>query len=158
LAYALRALGAAGVLALALAGAPAAAAAPVGLSAPTWKELSPADREILAPLQPDWDGWDAQRRQKWLGIAKRYPKLAPAEQQRLQQQMHTWASLTPAQRQAAREQYKSYKQLPPEQRQHVQEKWQEYQQLPPDKRRELASRTPAPSAPAGRPAPPTKTD
>jgi ABC-type Zn2+ transport system substrate-binding protein/surface adhesin len=100
-------------------------------------------------LASDWDKLDASRRQKWLGIAKRYPQLAPAEQERIQHQMHAWASLTPAQRQAAREQYKSLKQLPPEQRQRVQEKWQEYQQLPPEKRRELAGRTPA-TQPSGK--------
>ena len=79
-----------------------------------------------------------QRKQKWLGIAQRYPKMPPAQQQRVQQQMGAWASLTPDQRRVAREQYKSLKQLPPEERQAVREKWQEYQQLPPEKRRELA--------------------
>ena len=82
----------------------------------------------------------AQRKQKWLGIAQRYPKMPPAQQQRVQQQMGTWANLTPEQRRVAREQYKSLKQLPPEKRQEVREKWQEYQQLPPEKRRELARR------------------
>jgi acyl-CoA reductase-like NAD-dependent aldehyde dehydrogenase len=106
--------------------------------------LSPADKQILAPLAPDWDQWDAQRKQKWLGIAKRYPTLGPTEQQRVQQQMRAWAQLTPAQRQAAREQYKTLKQLPPEQRAEVRQKWQEYQQLPPEKRSELATPTPPP--------------
>ncbi|HXX86356.1 MAG TPA: DUF3106 domain-containing protein [Casimicrobiaceae bacterium] len=110
-------------------------------------ELSPAERQILAPLAPDWDKFPAERKQKWLGIARRYPSLAPAEQQRIQQQMRPWADLTPAQRQAAREQYKTLKKLPPEQRQEVVQKWQEYQQLPPETRREL-------SAPGGaKPAP-----
>ncbi|HVP87689.1 MAG TPA: DUF3106 domain-containing protein [Casimicrobiaceae bacterium] len=110
------------------------------LHAPTWAELSPADKQTLAPLANEWDSFPAERRQKWLGIAKRYPKMAPAEQQRVQQQMHAWVNLTPAERQAAREQYKNLKQLPPDKRQHMTEKWEEYQQLPPDKKRELASR------------------
>ena len=53
---------------------------------------------MLAPLAPDWDKLDAQRKQKWRGIAQRYPKMAPDEQQRVQQQMRPWAELTPQQR------------------------------------------------------------
>lgn len=128
-------------------------AGPLVLHSPAWSELSPGDRQILAPLASDWNQWDLQRKQKWLGIAKRYPSLTPTEQQRVQQQMHAWAQLTPAERQAAREQYKSMKQLPPERREEVRQKWQEYQQLPPEKRRELAtSRAGPPGAGATPPA------
>ncbi len=150
LAQALRALIAATVLAVAVGSSPAAAVA-VGPRAPSWAELSPADKQVLAPLSGEWDSLDAPRRQKWLGIAKRYPKLAPDEQQRVQQQMSTWAHLTPEQRNQARQQYKTIKQLPPDQRQQVQQKWQEYQQLPPEKRRELTSRGAAPPQPSGAP-------
>lgn len=115
-------------------------AGPVILHSPTWAELSPANKAALAPLASQWDQLDGQRRRKWLGIAQRYPKMPPAQQERAQQQMATWAKLTPDQRHAAREQYKSFKQLPPEKRQEVREKWQQYQQLPPEKRRELARR------------------
>jgi Protein of unknown function (DUF3106) len=97
---------------------------------------------VLAPLASDWEHLDAPRRQKWLGIAHRYPAMPPAEQQRVQQQMRAWAQLTPAQRQAARERYKTLKQMPPEQRQAVRDKWQEYQQLPPEQRRALAATPP----------------
>ena len=41
------------------------------------------------------DQWDAQRKAKWRGIAQRYPKMGPDEQQRIQQQMKSWAELTP---------------------------------------------------------------
>lgn len=100
---------------------------------------------------------EVQRKQKWLGIAKRYPKLPPAEQQRIQEQMGTWARLTPDERRAARERFKTIKQLPPEQRQAVRQKWQEYQQLPPEKRQELATPPTPPAAPipAGKATPTT---
>lgn len=150
MAQALRALIAAGLLAVALAASPAADA--LGTRAPSWAELSPADKQVLAPLAGQWDSYDAQRRQKWLGIAKRYPKLAPAEQQRLKEQMGAWAQLTPDQRKQAREQYKTIKQLPPDKRRQVEQKWEEYQRLPPEKRRELTARGSPPSgAPASRP-------
>jgi hypothetical protein len=85
---------------------------------------------------------EVQRKQKWLSIAKRYPTLPPAQQERIQAQMSAWARLTPDERRIAREQFKNLRQLPPEQRKEVRQKWQEYQQLPPEKRRELG----APSA------------
>ena len=150
---------AAALLAAACYGASAMAdRAPVTAHSPTWAELSPANKAALAPLASQWDQLDSQRKQKWLGIAQRYPKMPPAQQERVQQQMGAWASLTPEQRRIAREQYKSLKQLPPERRA-VREKWQEYQQLPPEKRRELArkgenaSAAGKPKAPAPTPAP-----
>ena len=106
----------------------------------------------------EWDKLDAQRKQKWLGIAQRYPKMSVEEQARVRQQMGTWAQLSPAERQAAREQYKSLRALPPEKKQEVRQQWEQYQSLPPEKRRELATRPPpatAPAAPRGvRPASP----
>ena len=126
-----------------VASSPAAAVGP-GQQAPTWAQLSPGNRQVLAPLASEWDSFDPQRKQKWLGIANHYPMLAPVEQQRVQQQMSAWAHLTPEQRQLARQQYKNLRQVPPEQRQQVAQKWHEYQQLPPEKRREFAARGAAP--------------
>jgi len=74
--------------------------------------------------------------------------MAPDEQQRIQQQMKSWAQLTPQQRAVAREQYKSLRQLPPEKKDEVRQRWEEYQNLPPDQKRELAAR--AQQSPGGR--------
>ena len=49
----------------------------IALKSPAWKDLSGQDRQVLAPLASDWDHLDAARKQKWLGIAKRYPTLRP---------------------------------------------------------------------------------
>jgi hypothetical protein len=95
---------------------------------PAWTELSPAQQQVLAPLQGDWEQLDTTRRKKWISIANRYPTMKPAEQQRLQKRMQEWAQLTPEERRAARERYQSLKKLPPQQRREVREKWQEYQQ------------------------------
>ena len=101
MAQTLRALIAVALLAGVLASAPATAVG-TGPHAPTWTQLSPADRQVLAPLASEWDSFDADRKQKWLGIAHRYPKLSPVEQQRIQQQMSAWTHLTPEQRRIAR--------------------------------------------------------
>src|SRR5439155_1564947 len=95
LAQELRALICLAVLAAACISAPAVAG-PLAPRAPAWSELSAADQRTLAPLAPDWDQLDAQRRQKWLGIAKRYPNLGPAQQQRVQQQTRACPSHWPS--------------------------------------------------------------
>jgi hypothetical protein len=106
---------------------------------PAWTELTPAQQQVLAPLQGDWEQLDTMRRKKWISIANRYPTMKPAEQQRLQKRMQEWAQLTPEERRAARERYQSLKKLPREQRREVKEKWQEYQQS-------VAPPSPAPAA------------
>ena len=139
-----------------------AAAGPLVARTSNWADLSPYDKQVLAPLAPEWDKFDTQRKQKWLGIVQRYPNMPPDQQQRIQEQMGAWARLTPDERRAARAQFKTLKQLPPEQRQEVQQKWQEYQQLPPEKKQELSKRPvapavgppPAKATPATTPAPP----
>ena len=105
--------------------APAFAAQPSKPAAirPAWSDLTSAQQQILSPLAPDWESLDATRRKKWVSIANRYPKMKPAEQQRLQEQMKKWAALTPKQREEARQRYRT---LTPEQRRAMSRQWQEY--------------------------------
>ena len=125
---------------------------------PAWSELTPAQQKVLAPLQPDWDSLDTTRRRKWVGIAERYPKMKPAEQQRLQKRMTDWAKLTPAQRQEAREKYLEIKKLPAKKRQEVKAQWEQYQgSLAPPADPAPDASHPGPGAPATEPpAPPVE--
>jgi len=111
---------------------------------PDWSQLTPEQQQILAPLSSDWNNWEDRRRKKWLLLAKRYPKMKPDEQQRLQTQMKDWAKLTPAQRRIARENYKKLAKQPPEKRAAVKQNWHEYQ-----KQKQASSDTapPPPAAP-----------
>jgi hypothetical protein len=104
---------------------------------PAWVELSPEQRQILSPLQADWENFERERRLKWIGIAKRYPKMKPEEQARVQRRMQAWAKLTPEQRRQARE---SYKNIAKDKDRHgdLREQWAEYQALPPEERQSLA--------------------
>jgi len=97
-----------------------------------WGSLTAEQQTVLAPLKGDWEKLDAERRQKWLGIAKRYPKMKPEAQARVQRRMQAWAMLTPEQRRQARENYKELaKTAPKEKRPNLREQWAEYQrQLP----------------------------
>ncbi len=124
---------------------------------PTWGELTQEQQQILAPLAVDWDNLEPARKRKWIGIAKRYPKMKPDEQATLQRRMQAWVKLTPKERQAARERYKKMEKLPPDKKQGLKQQWEEYNRLPEQERRKLGS-TPrklaAPTRPAKSPAEP----
>ncbi|TSA17152.1 MAG: DUF3106 domain-containing protein [Betaproteobacteria bacterium] len=114
-------------LCIALSALPAFAAA--DKKQPDWAQLTQAQQQVLAPLASDWNNFDDRRRKKWLLTAKRYPKMKPEEQQRLQTQMRDWAKLTPEQRRLARENYKKLAKEPPEKREVVKQNWHERQKL-----------------------------
>jgi hypothetical protein len=91
-----------------------------------WSQLSPAQKELLAPLEPDWPNIDAQRQKKWLAMAARFPSLPADERARIKERMADWARLSTAERGRARLQFLEARQLPADERQ---AKWQEYQAL-----------------------------
>jgi hypothetical protein len=104
---------------------------------PSWATLTPAQRSALAPLERDWAGIDAPRKQKWLDIAARMPKMPADERQRVQQRMHEWTKLSPQERGQARLHYQEARQITPQERQ---QRWEAYQALPPEQRQQLADR------------------
>ncbi len=106
---------------------------------PSWAELSPAQQRVLAPLASEWDGLTAFRKKKWLGIAKRYPSMKPAQQARIQRRMQDWVSLTPEERSLARTQFKNLKKAVPDRKEvAIREKWEQYQELPDEEKLRLA--------------------
>jgi hypothetical protein len=115
-----------------------------------WRELTPAQRAALAPLEREWPTIDGPRKQKWLEIAGRYPSLPAAEQSRLQARMAEWARMSPAERGQARLNFQQAREVPSADRQ---ARWEAYQALPAEQRRQLAERaappTPAPAKPRG---------
>ena len=80
-----------------------------------------------------------ERRKKWFGIAQRYPKMKPAEQQRVQQRMIDWVRLSPQQRREARENYRKIGKLAPEKKADLAQRWAEYQALPEAERNSLVA-------------------
>lgn len=110
---------------------------------PVWTTLSRSQQQALAPLQRDWGSIDAQRKQKWLEVANRFPTMSDAERQRVQQRMAEWARMTPSERTRARLQFQESRQFSPEDRQ---ARWEAYQALPDDERKALAQRA-KPAAP-----------
>ena len=104
---------------------------------PVWAELTADQQMILAPLKADWESLEPERRRKWIGVAKRYPKMKLEEQERVQRRMQAWAKLSPEQRRQARENYRRIVKAPPEKRDKLREAWAEYQALPPAERQNL---------------------
>ena len=116
---------------------------------PAWATLKPAQREALKPLERDWSGIDAQRKQKWIEIAERFPAMPVQDKARMQARMVEWAKLTPSERGQVRLNYQEAKQVPAGNRQ---ASWEAYQALPPEQRRELADRaTPTAAAVGAKP-------
>jgi hypothetical protein len=123
-------------LLLALAAAAALpAAAQLRSTKPTWAALTPAQQQALAPLQGSWEQMDAPRRQKWLEVAERFPRMPMDERQRVRERMASWAALSPTERAQARLQFQESRQLSAEEKQ---AKWQEYKALSEDERKRLA--------------------
>ena len=117
------------------AGGSAWAAGPVADA--SWAKLTPAQKQVLAPLERDWASIDGPRRSKWLEVAARFPSMPADERQRVQARMADWAHLTPAERSRARLQFQETRQVPADERQ---AKWQAYQALSPEERNTLVQR------------------
>jgi hypothetical protein len=105
---------------------------------PAWASLNAAQQQALAPLQRDWAGLDANRKQKWLVVATRFPSLPPAERVRVQQRMTEWTRLSQPERDKARLGFTETRKVTPEERQ---AKWQAYQALPEAERQSLAAKS-----------------
>lgn len=121
---------------------PKVAPSPVAEQGVRWQDLSPAQRSVLKPLERDWSGIDLPRKQKWLELSARFPRMSADEQGRVQARMAEWAKMTPQQRGQARLNYQDAKQVPAKDRQ---ARWESYQTLSPEQKRQLAARA-APAA------------
>jgi len=102
-----------------------------------WSALTPPQREALAPLERDWPGIDAPRKQKWIALAGRFNTLSPEERARINARMVEWAKLTPAERGQARLRFEEARQLPVPDRS---EAWRAYPAVPPEQRQQPAAR------------------
>jgi hypothetical protein len=128
----------AGVAALALAGPPAfagdteaARASLLPLAQPLWSELSPAQHEVLAPLEPQWNALPAAKKRSWLKLADRVPKMKPPEREKALERIREWATLTPEQRRLARNNYRLAKSLDKEERE---ASWEQYSSMTAEQR------------------------
>jgi hypothetical protein len=115
----------------------ALSAATAGAAPERWQDLTAQQQNALAPLKGSWAGIEPSRREKWLEVAARFPRLSESERQRLQDRMVEWARLSPTERGQARLQFQEAQRWTPQERQ---ERWEAYQSLDPQARQVLAKR------------------
>lgn len=84
-----------------------------------WQQLTPMQKEALAPMSQQWDSLSESQQEHLLSVAQHYPKLSSEAKQRYQTRLAAWSKLTPAQRQAAREKYQAFSKVPEEKRAEV---------------------------------------
>jgi hypothetical protein len=72
---------------------------------PSWRRLSSAQRQALAPLEQVWPTLSEGARRRWLVIASNFPAKSRATQDRIQARMAQWSKLSSAQRAEARLRY-----------------------------------------------------
>jgi len=101
----------------------------------TWENLKPAQQQILAPLESDWDYMLPDSRRKWIQVANIYPKMSTQDQERLQSRMTSWSNLSQKERRIARENYLASLKFPAEKKA---EAWSAYQKLSDEQKKKLA--------------------
>jgi len=102
-----------------------------------WNDLTTEQQQTLAPLAPEWDQMEPLRRQKWLGIIKRYASMNADERARVQERMREWVKLTPEERRQVRQNFARAKKIDPSQKN---TQWESYQQLSDDEKKKLAAK------------------
>ena len=101
------------------------------LAQPLWSELNAAQREVLAPLESEWNGMPRTSKLSWLKLADRVPKMKPADREKAQARIKDWAALTPEQRRLARNNYRLAQGLDKDERV---ASWEQYQSMTPEQR------------------------
>lgn len=117
---------------------PVRAALPTLSNGPAWIELTPAQRNALLPVQPQWVTFDTEAKRKWMEVASRFPRMSAAQRERVQQRMTEWVQMTPAQRNQARLQFQDTSKTSSDEERRA--RWQAYQALPSEEREALVAR------------------
>lgn len=95
---------------------------PAGVTVPSWSQLTPAQREQLAPMAEQWDAMPASRRVRALERLERKAR---------------WEAMTPEEREKIREGARNFRDLPPELREKMRISMATMRGLPEDERRQL---------------------
>jgi hypothetical protein len=119
-----------------------------------WRQLTPMQRQALAPLGAQWSALTAQQQTKWLTISKNFTQLPVADQVTMHSRMADWVDLSPQQRNLARLNFNQMQSLPKEDKK---AKWEAYQALTAEEKRLLVAGTASPAksaAPTAKPVEP----
>jgi hypothetical protein len=103
-----------------------------------WKDLAPAQREALSPLETAWPTLSAGQKRKWIAVVQNFPQLVEHERAKLHSRMAQWAALKPRERDAARLNFAATKKLTPAEKA---ANWEAYQALSPEDKKGLAKKS-----------------
>jgi hypothetical protein len=103
-----------------------------------WKDLAPAQREALSPLEATWPKLSAGQKRKWIAVVQNFTQLAEPERVKLHNRMAQWAALKPRERDAARLNFAATKKLTPAEKA---ANWEAYQALSPEDKKGLAKKS-----------------
>ncbi len=130
------------------ASAPQIKAAPVSQA---WQQLTPRQKQALAPLGAQWGALTAQQQNKWLTISHNFAQLSVTDQITMHARMADWVALSPQQRHLARLNFNTLQSVPKEDKK---AKWEAYQALSAEEKRLLSAGSGTPSksaAPTAKP-------
>ncbi|HEU4669577.1 MAG TPA: DUF3106 domain-containing protein [Dyella sp.] len=109
-----------------------------GVPAPRpWQSLSPAQRDLLAPLHKDWDTLPPRRQAHMLEKSEHWLTLPPEQRERIRERIARWQAMSPEERRLARENMRKFHELPPDQRRELHQAFRQFQAMPPDRREQL---------------------
>ncbi|PVE42451.1 hypothetical protein H663_012065 [Limnohabitans planktonicus II-D5] len=117
----------------------------------SWLQLTPRQKQALAPLRVQWGTLTAQQQSKWLAISQNFFQLSAVEQSTMHARMADWVALSPEQRNVARFNFNSLQNLPKEDKK---AKWEAYQALSADEKSQLSTASTSPGKSAARTAKP----
>ena len=103
---------------------------------PLWSDLTPAQRQVLAPFSDNWNALPITEKRAWADLAQRFPAMKADEQKRVERRIAEWAALTPEQRRIARANYVLAQQVA---RENLLAQWEHYQSMTPEQRSVLDS-------------------
>lgn len=94
------------------------------LSQPHWGQLSPAERETLAPLVYYWEATSGSERRYFRALAADAALAPPEARERLTRNLEFWYLRSDAERSAARAAYLRFQGLPSGERDRLIERWE----------------------------------
>jgi hypothetical protein len=111
--------------------APASAASSQSMpTARPWSSLSPAQRDVLAPLQSAWDSLSPRRQGHLLKRAERWVTLPVQRRAAIREHIARWQQMTPEERAQARANRRKFHAMSPQQRAQLHATFEHIQQLP----------------------------
>lgn len=135
----------------------ATASAPQTQAAPAskaWQQLTPGQKQALAPLGAQWGALTAQQQNKWLVLSQNFAQMSVTDQITMHARMADWVALSPRQRTLARLNFNTLQSVPKEDKK---AKWEAYQALSAEEKRVLSAGSAMPpksAAPTAKPLPP----